>query len=432
MELRSCQKCGFIGAKFKCHRCKKPFYCGKDCQTLDWKNHKQNCVVENLVLNKGNAQLVKNKTNDANPSLVLKNEAGSTSSSPTNSREDNIFRYECTASLYVRDTHEENTTDQMHNYHEKFPQVGKYEMIILSCLVATYSPNNHDTDLRKTEYYISSFTPPSFCRDGFYMGLRGPARSLKEFCFFTGRDNFVESLNGNKKNVADPEIAIIFGCFFPGDYKERSIFLRKEIGSFYCPFNSRNIAFQNVGIAKCLNPEVGVFTALPFLEYFPILDLSFIISQSKYEKLHSYLLLENHKKEIENLVHVYNERALLFRLPKLSNNIKMLFSDGTEQFNPNCIGWLVGDQSPLKFVNGLEEQRSIGPPFDFRFCKKSIFCRFLKFMLERTIPTLHQFSTDIDLCKNLVILYDICNYLNIMVYDTFLDNVAKLITNDNQ
>jgi hypothetical protein len=88
--------------------------------------------------------------------------------------------------------------------------------------------------------------------------------------------------------------------------------------------------FRNVGIARCLDPEVGIFTASPFLEYFPILDLSFSISENKYRELILYLLPENYKKEIQRLVYNYNEKAISFKLPFLNNNVFLQFEDGIE------------------------------------------------------------------------------------------------------
>jgi len=39
--------CVQAGKLLKCGRCKKVAYCGKDCQTKDWKRHKPNCVPSN-------------------------------------------------------------------------------------------------------------------------------------------------------------------------------------------------------------------------------------------------------------------------------------------------------------------------------------------------------------------------------------------------
>lgn len=41
---RGCGKCGKKSeALMKCSRCHKVAYCSKDCQRLDWKNHKRAC-----------------------------------------------------------------------------------------------------------------------------------------------------------------------------------------------------------------------------------------------------------------------------------------------------------------------------------------------------------------------------------------------------
>ena len=39
---RICNKCG-DSCKSKCSRCKKVYYCNRDCQKLDWKSHKLEC-----------------------------------------------------------------------------------------------------------------------------------------------------------------------------------------------------------------------------------------------------------------------------------------------------------------------------------------------------------------------------------------------------
>eukprot|EP01112_Ceratiomyxa_fruticulosa_P017189 TRINITY_DN5306_c0_g1_i1.p1 TRINITY_DN5306_c0_g1~~TRINITY_DN5306_c0_g1_i1.p1 ORF type:complete len:441 (+),score=73.80 TRINITY_DN5306_c0_g1_i1:204-1526(+) len=38
-----CANCGVTTSLSRCGRCKKVFYCGRDCQRNDWKNHKSNC-----------------------------------------------------------------------------------------------------------------------------------------------------------------------------------------------------------------------------------------------------------------------------------------------------------------------------------------------------------------------------------------------------
>jgi MYND finger len=38
-----CKVCGCSGKTRKCGRCTKAYYCGKDCQTKDWKTHKRAC-----------------------------------------------------------------------------------------------------------------------------------------------------------------------------------------------------------------------------------------------------------------------------------------------------------------------------------------------------------------------------------------------------
>jgi hypothetical protein len=39
-----CVVCGARGSKlFRCTRCKERYYCGKECQLQDWKDHKRVC-----------------------------------------------------------------------------------------------------------------------------------------------------------------------------------------------------------------------------------------------------------------------------------------------------------------------------------------------------------------------------------------------------
>ena len=38
-----CNKCTSAVADHRCGRCKKVWYCGRECQSKDWKKHKRNC-----------------------------------------------------------------------------------------------------------------------------------------------------------------------------------------------------------------------------------------------------------------------------------------------------------------------------------------------------------------------------------------------------
>lgn len=45
-HLQTCGGCGASGAEKKlnvCTRCRKKWYCGKECQAGDWKSHKPHC-----------------------------------------------------------------------------------------------------------------------------------------------------------------------------------------------------------------------------------------------------------------------------------------------------------------------------------------------------------------------------------------------------
>ncbi|KAJ7346964.1 hypothetical protein DFH08DRAFT_869925 [Mycena albidolilacea] len=41
----SCSVCGKSGEIFRCSGCKTRFYCGRECQTSDWKSHKRPCAA---------------------------------------------------------------------------------------------------------------------------------------------------------------------------------------------------------------------------------------------------------------------------------------------------------------------------------------------------------------------------------------------------
>lgn len=38
-----CERCGKQDKLLKCTRCKSAFYCGRECQKVDWVNHKPHC-----------------------------------------------------------------------------------------------------------------------------------------------------------------------------------------------------------------------------------------------------------------------------------------------------------------------------------------------------------------------------------------------------
>ena len=40
---KSCRVCNSHDTPKKCATCKRVYYCGKSCQTLDWKRHKTTC-----------------------------------------------------------------------------------------------------------------------------------------------------------------------------------------------------------------------------------------------------------------------------------------------------------------------------------------------------------------------------------------------------
>eukprot|EP01084_Bolivina_argentea_P128465 227079_1 len=44
--MNVCGKCGQLGAKSRCSRCKFTYYCNQDCQRKDWKLHKKICKAK--------------------------------------------------------------------------------------------------------------------------------------------------------------------------------------------------------------------------------------------------------------------------------------------------------------------------------------------------------------------------------------------------
>jgi hypothetical protein len=48
-ECKTCDKCGKESTLHKCGGCGTKYYCGKDCQKADWKNHKEACKKKSDV-----------------------------------------------------------------------------------------------------------------------------------------------------------------------------------------------------------------------------------------------------------------------------------------------------------------------------------------------------------------------------------------------
>lgn len=48
-ELIKCQVCQNLNPKFQCKNCKSTKYCSKECQKVDWKYHKTNCVFTQII-----------------------------------------------------------------------------------------------------------------------------------------------------------------------------------------------------------------------------------------------------------------------------------------------------------------------------------------------------------------------------------------------
>lgn len=46
IKKRKCGKCGKEDSTMLCSRCKKKYYCSKNCQVSDWETHKLNCLIK--------------------------------------------------------------------------------------------------------------------------------------------------------------------------------------------------------------------------------------------------------------------------------------------------------------------------------------------------------------------------------------------------
>jgi hypothetical protein len=313
------------------------------------------------------------------------------------------------------------TFDITQGSQDTMPKIGAYEIIILSCYI---TPEKRDPSLvftRLAPYFIKSNNPLQFCSSAFDISIHGNAKPVKQFGFFTG-PNSVELLNGYKKKAEDIiDEAIILSGVFCGETRERKIYIDKDELSFYCPTKNKKIKFHNVGIAKCIDVESYTFQTFSFLEFFPNFIIPLNISNEKYNKFHCYIS-QDHKTEIQKLVSIYNEKILLDQPIKLLTNVKLQFNDGFVNLNPHCIGWLIGEYSPLK-RHGERDETIIF----FDKCAKNIFSILLRFMLERTTPSPYFLLQNATFLSCSDILYDICEHLNILFYESFLDNIVTLI-----
>jgi hypothetical protein len=57
-ETRRCSACNEMGAAFFCSTCERGVYCGKDCQTADWKAHKKVCAGKDPIFHIQTAKMV--------------------------------------------------------------------------------------------------------------------------------------------------------------------------------------------------------------------------------------------------------------------------------------------------------------------------------------------------------------------------------------
>jgi hypothetical protein len=44
-DMRKCAACGTVAGDLRCARCRKVFYCGKECQRAHWREHKADCGI---------------------------------------------------------------------------------------------------------------------------------------------------------------------------------------------------------------------------------------------------------------------------------------------------------------------------------------------------------------------------------------------------
>ena len=69
MDDPKCSNCG-KEASNRCSRCKSEWYCGKDCQKLRWKSHKEYCA-KLANLEKENEPIQRNKNKNENENNLV-------------------------------------------------------------------------------------------------------------------------------------------------------------------------------------------------------------------------------------------------------------------------------------------------------------------------------------------------------------------------
>lgn len=63
MSIKECKRCGKLDISYKaCSGCKIVFYCGKYCQKLHWKNHKQYCVEDAQSLKRKRVNVIPSRS----------------------------------------------------------------------------------------------------------------------------------------------------------------------------------------------------------------------------------------------------------------------------------------------------------------------------------------------------------------------------------
>lgn len=97
MELQKCGKCS-KDANSICTNCKSIYYCSRDCQKADWKNHKKNCSPFEIKNDEKLGRFLKANRDIAKDSIILSELPCVVGPKWNNSEDDedrNSFQFSC-------------------------------------------------------------------------------------------------------------------------------------------------------------------------------------------------------------------------------------------------------------------------------------------------------------------------------------------------